>query len=60
MLDSEQGDDKSSNQKQSREISFQVGDLTIAAQEWGNPGDFPVIALHGWLDNSASFDRLAP
>lgn len=60
MLDNEQGGDKSSSQKQSRELSFQVGDLTIAAQEWGNPGDFPVIALHGWLDNSASFDRLAP
>ncbi|GAB1269243.1 alpha/beta fold hydrolase [Aurantivibrio infirmus] len=51
---------ESSNKKKSREISFQVGDLTIAAQEWGDPGDFPIIALHGWLDNSASFDLLAP
>lgn len=32
----------------------------IAAQEWGMPGDLPVIALHGWLDNAASFHSLAP
>ncbi|MGI1670960.1 MAG: alpha/beta hydrolase [Neptuniibacter sp.] len=28
---------------------------TIAIQEFGDPEGTPVIALHGWLDNSASF-----
>jgi len=46
--------------KKSIDINFEVGGLTLAAQEWGMPGDFPVMALHGWLDNSGSFDRLAP
>ncbi|ODS23448.1 hypothetical protein AB835_08790 [Candidatus Endobugula sertula] len=34
--------------------------FTYAAQLWGSQGDLPIIALHGWLDNSASFDVLAP
>lgn len=34
--------------------------IDIAAQEWGNPNGQPVLALHGWLDNSASFQWLAP
>ncbi len=34
---------------------------TIAAQVWGDPTARPtVLALHGWLDSSASFARLAP
>ena len=44
----------------SEEVSFHIDDLVIAGQEWGAPGNLPVIALHGWLDNSASFDRIAP
>ena len=43
-----------------RERTFQVQGLTIAAKEWGKPGDTPVIALHGWLDNAASFDAMLP
>lgn len=34
--------------------------MTFALQVWGNPCGVPVIALHGWLDNSASFDFIAP
>jgi pimeloyl-ACP methyl ester carboxylesterase len=41
------------------EIELDVGGVTLAAKRWRN-GDTPVIALHGWLDNAASFDRLAP
>lgn len=43
-----------------KEVNFSIDDLNIAGQEWGMPGNLPVIALHGWLDNSASFDRIAP
>lgn len=43
-----------------QEIHFQLNGRCIAAQVWGNPDGCPVLALHGWLDNSASFFRLAP
>jgi pimeloyl-ACP methyl ester carboxylesterase len=32
----------------------------IAYQEWGSPDNPPLLALHGWLDNSASFENIAP
>jgi pimeloyl-ACP methyl ester carboxylesterase len=42
------------------EREFRLPSLTLAALEWGQPGDTPIIALHGWLDNAGSFDLLAP
>lgn len=39
-------------------LELRTGD-TLSARYW--PGtSAPVIALHGWLDNAASFDGLAP
>jgi pimeloyl-ACP methyl ester carboxylesterase len=34
--------------------------LTLALKRWGDPSSSNIVlALHGWLDNSASFDPLA-
>lgn len=39
-------------------VTLTSGELSI--QEWGDPSSPTMICLHGWLDNSASFHRLAP
>jgi pimeloyl-ACP methyl ester carboxylesterase len=43
-----------------RERTFELNGLMLTAKEWGRSGSIPVIALHGWLDNAASFDRILP
>ncbi|MCV6614160.1 MAG: alpha/beta hydrolase [Cellvibrionaceae bacterium] len=42
-----------------RDIHFDIAGRVVAAQEWGTVGGRPVMAIHGWLDNSASFQPLA-
>lgn len=44
----------------SNELSIPLRHLTLAAKTWGDPSAPPLLALHGWLDNAGSFDRLAP
>ena len=43
-----------------RERRIALPYLTLAALEWGDPAAPPLVALHGWLDNAASFAALAP
>lgn len=43
-----------------KEIFFETRLGKLAALEYGNPGGDIILALHGWLDNAATFDKLAP
>ncbi len=38
---------------------LQTRSLRFGVREWGDPEGVPVLALHGWLDNAASFDLVA-
>lgn len=42
------------------ERRIELPDATLALKCWGDPALPPILALHGWLDNAGSFDRLAP
>ena len=42
------------------ELEIQTSNLRLSAKCWGNPEGMPVLAFHGWLDNAATFDHLAP
>ena len=41
------------------ELHIEVAGLGIAARRWHPGAARRVLALHGWLDNAASFDQLA-
>jgi len=41
-------------------VEWRVNGLKIAGIAWGQPDRTPLLALHGWLDNAASFAVLAP
>lgn len=42
------------------ELRIALPTLTLAAQVWGDAAAPPLLAVHGWLDNAASFALLAP
>jgi pimeloyl-ACP methyl ester carboxylesterase len=42
------------------EVRLSLPHIELAAHLYGPQDGTPVIALHGWLDNAASFSRLAP
>lgn len=41
-----------------QELSFQLSHIRLSALSWGRDGDPKILALHGWLDNAASFTPL--
>lgn len=43
----------------SNEIILESGKFILRAQSFGDKTNPPLLALHGWLDNSASFEPLA-
>ena len=43
-----------------KDIEINIGRMTFSGQQWGDPDGHPVLALHGWLDNAASFTPMAP
>ncbi|SFW54012.1 alpha/beta fold hydrolase [Luteibacter sp. UNCMF366Tsu5.1] len=43
-----------------RELTVSVPGLELSALAWGQPDAPPLLMVHGWLDNAASFALIAP
>jgi len=44
----------------SEPFSVEIPLGTLHGLRWGGPDNVPVLALHGWMDNAASFVPIAP
>lgn len=42
------------------QLSIDLPNLNLKALAWGPEDGYPILALHGWLDNAASFVPIAP
>ncbi|MCJ8167765.1 alpha/beta hydrolase [Atopomonas sediminilitoris] len=45
---------------QAKSLQLDLGHIQLAALAWGEPTNPPMLLLHGWLDNAASFTHVAP
>jgi pimeloyl-ACP methyl ester carboxylesterase len=45
---------------QPRPIEVELDSISLSGLEWGSNHSDTILAFHGWLDNAASFNRLAP
>jgi pimeloyl-ACP methyl ester carboxylesterase len=48
------------SERTAQQVSWEVNGLCMEGLCWGDPALPPLLALHGWLDNAASFAVLAP
>ncbi|XP_018308861.1 probable serine hydrolase [Mycetomoellerius zeteki] len=49
-----------STQHEVKEIEIPVPWGKVAGKLWGSQNKQPILAMHGWQDNAASFDNIAP
>ncbi|MEH6593817.1 MAG: alpha/beta hydrolase [Halioglobus sp.] len=48
------------SKREAVDVSWTVNGLRLSGLSWGRPEQPPLLMLHGWLDNAASFALIAP